>query len=402
MVVLVQGLVGKQLQMSARRDTRNGHWFFRKMLRLPDGRRVRIFGVPTTCGLPNTKVGAEEAERLTIARVLSTGEVKPTPPPLTVPKEIPTVRAFSVTFLEQSRLVNKVSTYCANEMSFRLHINPTLGHLRLCDVTYAALVDFTLAMASAPRGRVSGRNCDKPLHPKTINNVLKVFHRMLVIARKRKLLDELPEFEFLKVPVPPFRFFSLEEIDRILVAAAPRWRPMIALATRTGLRIGELIGLRWEDVYLDSQVLVVRQAITKGVLTTPKSGKPREVPLSDETAEILRSIQHTRGPFVFAKADGGHISQSRATEALRAACTAAKIAPAGWHTLRHSFASNLAESDTSLKAIQEMLGHSSIKETERYAHLRQHHLRASVIKLDRGNVAALWQRSPENLVTTLN
>ena len=372
------------------------------MLRLPDGRRVRIFGVPTTCGLPNTKVGAEEAERLTIARVLATGDVKPTPPPQPVKKEVPTVRAFSVTFLEHSRMVNKVSTYNANEMCFRIHINPALGNLRLCDVSYAVLADFTLALASAPRGNISRRKCDKPLHPKSINNILKVFHRMLVIARKRKLIDELPEFEFLKVPAPPFRFFPLEEIDRILAAAAPRWRPMIALASRTGLRIGELIGLRWEDVNLDSQVLVVRQAITKGVLTTPKSGKPREVPISDETTQILRSIQHTRGPFVFARADGGHVNQSRATEALRAACVAAKITPAGWHTLRHSFASNLAESDTSLKAIQEMLGHSSIKETERYAHLRKHHLRASVTRLDRGNVAALWQRSSENSASSLN
>jgi integrase len=363
---------------------------------------VRISGVPTTCGLPDTKVGAEEAERLTISRVLQTGEVKPTPPPTSPEKEVPTVREFSATFLEHSRMVNKVSTYNAKEMTFRLHINPKLGHLRLNDVSYAAVADFTLGLASTPRGNASRRTPELPLCSKSINNTLKILHRMLVVAKKRQLITTLPDFELLKTPVPTFRFFSLQEIDRIISAAPRPWRAMIALASRTGLRIGELIGLRWEDVYLDSNVLVVRQNITKRVLTTPKSGKPREVPLSDETAEILRSIKHTRGPFVFATSTGGHVCQSRASEALRRACIAAKVTPAGWHTLRHSFASNLVESDTNLKAIQEMLGHASIRETERYAHLGKHHLRSAVNKLDRGNVAALWQQPTEDVVTNLN
>lgn len=388
--------------MSVRRDKRNGRWFFRKVIRLPDGRRERVFGVPTTCGLPDTKIGAQEAERQAIARVLSTGEVKPTPPPPTAKKEALTVREFSATFLQHSRMVNKVSTYAANEMALRLHILPRLGDLLLEEVSYSAVADLTLAMSSTPRGNASRRNSEKPLCAKSVNNILKVLHRMLMIAKKRQLIATLPDFEFLKTSAPPFRFFSLEEIDRIIQAAPRRWRAMIAVASRTGLRIGELIGLRWEDVYLDSQVLVVRQNITKGVLTTPKSGKSREVPLSDETAAIFRSIKHDRGPYVFAKTDGGFVSQSRATEALRAACVAARVKPAGWHTLRHSFASNLAECDTNLKVIQEMLGHASIKETERYAHLRKHHLRSSVTKLDRGNVAALWQQPQSKHVTSLN
>src|SRR3954464_13156994 len=56
--------------MSVRRDHRNGHWLYRKQIRLADGRRVRIFGVPTKIGLPDTKAGAQQAERLHMDRVL--------------------------------------------------------------------------------------------------------------------------------------------------------------------------------------------------------------------------------------------------------------------------------------------------------------------------------------------
>lgn len=65
--------------MPVRRDPRQGNWYFRKQVRLPDGGYVRIFGVPTTEGLPNTKVGAIEAERREINRVLAEGGAQPKP-----------------------------------------------------------------------------------------------------------------------------------------------------------------------------------------------------------------------------------------------------------------------------------------------------------------------------------
>ena len=92
MVALVQqGLVGKQLTMSVRRDKRNGNYFYRKWVRTPDGRKVRVFGTPKADGLPETRAGAEEAERRAIYRVLNTGEPKKL---VAIKKEVPTVREF--------------------------------------------------------------------------------------------------------------------------------------------------------------------------------------------------------------------------------------------------------------------------------------------------------------------
>jgi integrase len=386
----MQGLVGKQLSMSARRDKRNGRWFFRKMIRLSDGRKVRISGVPTTCGLPDTKVGAEEAERLAITRVLQTGEVKPTPPPPEPKKEIPTIKEFAPLFMEISRLTNKASALVAKETALRLHIVPRLGDLRLHEVTYAVVADFSMAIAKAPRGLASRQvrdapDIDKPLHPKTVNNILKVLHRMLVVARKRQLIATVPDFEWMRGPAPTFRFFTPDEVDKILWAAQPNWRPLIAFAARVGLRIGELVALRWEDVYLDSGLIVVRQSEYRRTLNPPKSGHAREVPITPETVELLRRLGERKpGPFVFSTAEGSMVCRHRADRELRRACLVAGLPPSGFHVLRHSFASNLVDEDVNMKAIQEMLGHSSLQMTERYAHLRKHKLRDAVTRLDRG------------------
>jgi len=81
---------------------------------------------------------------------------------------------------------------------------------------------------------------------------------------------------------------------------------MILLALRTGLRQGELLALRWEDVDLVAGRLVVRRNLAKGVVGTPKSGRIREVPLSDEARTSLKTHRHLRGPLVFC-GDGGRI-----------------------------------------------------------------------------------------------
>ena len=87
--------------MSVRRDKRFGTWFYRTWVRTSDGRKVRIFGTPKADGLPENRVGALEAERRAIARVLETGEAK------LVTKEVPTIEEFHKVFLATSAIINK-------------------------------------------------------------------------------------------------------------------------------------------------------------------------------------------------------------------------------------------------------------------------------------------------------
>jgi integrase len=391
--------------MSVRRDRKYGHWLYRKQIRLADGRVVRIFGVPTTIGLPDTKAGAERAERLHLDRVLKTGEVSQTPPP---PKECPKVSDFVPIYLDASRLQNKPASIDAKQSVLRHHIVPTIGHLRLDHVTYAVIEDLKLVLSRKPaHARKEASDEARPtLKAKSINNVLTVLRRMLVIARKRGLIAAVPEIDWLKIPPEEFDFLDFDEADRLLAAVDEDWRTMVLVALRTGMRMGELIALRWQDVDLVAGRITVKQNAVKGRLGTPKSGKAREIALSNDTVSALKAHRHLRGPLVFCTMDGGMLKYTELRHPLWRACRKAGLRPVQWHACRHSFASHLVMRGVPLKAVQELLGHSTIQMTMRYAHLAPQVARDAVNLLDRptrltgdkaayprGSVVAAWAES---------
>jgi integrase len=397
-VVVQQALVERRLDMSVRRDKRFGTWFYRKWVRTPDGRKVRIFGTPKADGLPETRAGAEEAERRAIARVLETGEAKP------VTKEVPTIEEFHKVFLAASSIINKPSSVDSKEKLLRFHIVPRLGHLRLDEVTYAVIEDFKLALAQTPinAGKTYvGVKLDpkskKTLSSKTINNVLTCLRRMLVVARKRGLIEFVPDVEWLKRDDVEFDFLDFNEAERLLAAAPGEWRTMILTALRTGMRHGELIGLRWDDIDLTAGRITVRQNVVNGQIGTPKSGKPREIPLGIEVRTALKEHRHLRGPLVFCHMSGELLGTVDTRLPLWRACKKAGLRQIGWHALRHSFASHLVMRGASLKAVQELLGHSSIQMTMRYAHLAPEVVNETVRLLD--GPAAEWvpDRSGQSL-----
>jgi integrase len=337
-----------------RRDARHGGWFFRKQVRLPDGRRERIYGVPDSFGLPNTRVGAEEAERREVMRVLNTGVAKVAAPPR---KEVPTVEEFSKVFLALSEVDNKPSSVESKATILRLHLLPVFRERRLDEVTYSAIQDFKV------------RKVSEGLSKKTVNNYLTVLRRMLVVARKRGLIEKVPEIEWLKVARQEFDFLDFDEAGRLVDAADGEWRAMILLALRTGMRQGELLALRWQDVDLVAGRVVVRRSIVRGRVGTPKSGRAREIPLGREVLDSLKRQRHLRGELVFCDASGRGLTKGECKHPLWRACRRAGLRHIGWHVLRHTFASHLVMRGATLKAVQELLGHATIQMTMRYAHL---------------------------------
>jgi integrase len=249
-------------------------------------------------------------------------------------KEVPTLHDFVPTYIATSRAKNKPSSVYAKEMLLRQHILPRLGNLRLDRVTYAVIEDFKLALGETPIANVTRRKNGEPgratgrlLGQKSINNVLTVLRRMLSIARKRGLIATVPEVEWYRPPPPDFDFFSFEEAHRLVAGAEGEGRTMLLVAVRTGLRLGELLGLRWQDVDLVAGRLMVRQSIVRGVVGTPKSGKAREVALGDEVVRALKAHRHLRGPLVFCDADGAALRVPPARWIIQRACKDGGAAP---------------------------------------------------------------------------
>ncbi|MBE7448585.1 MAG: site-specific integrase [Kofleriaceae bacterium] len=362
--------------MPAKQNKRTGHWFFRKMVTFPDGTKRRIFGVPTDYGEKDTKAGALEAERIAITRIRESGTTDPKPPVPTAPavKEVPTVEDFAPVWLAKSKADNKPSSVKHKIHTLNAHILPEFGKLRLDEIDFDKVETWRVRMHEQDE-----------FEPATVARLLSEFRALLSYARKKGHIVAVPEWPSQPAPLGRPTFLSFEETDRLIAAAEPMdpWKAMVIVAVRTGLRHGELTGLRWEDVDLDGGKLSVVQNLVEGVFGTPKSGKDREVPLSNDAIRALRTIYKSRrGELVFSSKTGKPLAHWVTDNALRLICRHAKMMPIGWHKLRHTFASHLAIRGVSIMAIRELLGHANIKMTLRYAHLAPEVRREAVLLLD--------------------
>lgn len=264
---------------------------------------------------------------------------------------------------------NKHSEIVSKESILRSHLIPFFGSLRLEKIESKRVEEYKRKTAKTG------------LCNKTINNHLTVLRKCLNTAQEWGALKNVPVVKLLKVQPQKYDYLTEAESEVLINEARGVIQEMIRLALKTGLRFGEIIALDWQDVDLERKMLAVNKSISKGVMGSTKSNKARYIPLSSDICEMLRGKGGKFG-FVFIKATGEAIKQVPCCKALWGACKRAGIRKIGWHALRHTFASRLAQKGVSLKAIQELLGHSDIKTTMRYAHLSPTELRSAIDVLE--------------------
>lgn len=161
---------------------------------------------------------------------------------------------------------------------------------------------------------------------------------------------------------------TLEEWQRINDQDAA----LFTIAAFTGLRLGELLALRWCDVDLLGGVLIVSRAMSDGQETSTKSRRARTIPLAAQAVTAFKSLLTrerftSRGDFVFCRSDGGPLDRSAVRKRFIRAQEAAKIRVRRFHDLRHTFGT-LAVRRFDLVAVKEMMGHAKLSTTERYLH----------------------------------
>jgi len=153
--------------------------------------------------------------------------------------------------------------------------------------------------------------------------------------------------------------------------------PIVLVALNTGLRKGELLNLRWPDVDLVGAQLTVQG-------DGAKSGQTRHVPLNADALKTLTAWQtatSSKGYVFPGRADSSDGRLDNVKKGWAAVLTAAKVSNFRFHDLRHTFASKLVMAGVDLNTVRELLGHSDLKMTLRYAHLALEHKAAAVAKL---------------------
>jgi integrase len=158
--------------------------------------------------------------------------------------------AFGERFLETyAKANNKPSEQASKRLIMKRHLRPVFGTKRLDQIGRGDIEALKARLLAA-------------LSPKTVNNVLAVLGRMLRWAQELGLLDRVPRIKLVKVPPQGFDFLDEVEYAKLRDAAASDPDMLVAflLGADPGLRRGEILGLRWEDVDVRSGKLVVRRS----------------------------------------------------------------------------------------------------------------------------------------------
>lgn len=160
---------------------------------------------------------------------------------------------------------------------------------------------------------------------------------------------------------------------------ADHLKPMVLLSINTGMRQGELFNIAWDNINFETRVITVEGKLAK-------SGKTRHIPLNDEAHQVLLKWRDTIGNkgLIFQNKEGESFYSVK--KAWNNLLEAAGITNFRWHDMRHHFASRLVMAGVDLNTVRELLGHSDIKMTLRYAHLAPEHKAQAVAKLLFSNI----------------
>jgi integrase len=264
-------------------------------------------------------------------------------------------------FIEQDR-ERKPSTIRDYRSVLKAHLLPVFGERQLESITVDEI--------EAWRRSLTG------LSNRSKNKLLIQLHGIFRRAQRMYGLDANPLARVEKHPLRSsgdIEVLAPEEVWALVRAASSELDGAIFLtAAFTGLRMGELLALRWRDVDFTGSTIRVRSSWSGGQLTTPKSGKVRSVPIAPDVAESLARIGHRDhwtgdDDLVFANETGDHLSDSALRTRYKAALRRASLRTLRFHDLRHTFGTRMiAKAD--VRRVQEWMGHADIQTTMKYLH----------------------------------
>jgi len=266
---------------------------------------------------------------------------------------IPVLNEYAKEYIAFQRDVKQIRSHDRTRTCIE-HCCGFMGHKKLSDIT-ADDIDL-----------YKQQRLSKGIKQNTIARELQVLRNLFNHAYKRdKFFGKNPVAES---GLPTFndkkeRVLTRDEEASLLKACPDHLKDVIQIALNTGMRRGEILGLAWDWIDLDENIIILPQTHTK-------TNESRKVPINDTVRRILlqRKLKSGGSEFVFPSEESksGHIDWLK--RSFKTACRNAQIEGLRFHDLRHTAATRLVEAGTPLHAVAKLLGHSTVRVTERYSH----------------------------------
>jgi len=234
------------------------------------------------------------------------------------------------------------------------------GAFVLADVTSSIIDDFRQARK------------EKGVKGATINRQLTILKRMFNLAKKRwGWIKEIPLIEMEQhADVKRTRHLSFDEYHTLLTFCEDWLKEIVTVSAWTGLRQGNVLKLKREQVNLFSKSISIKGE-------EMKNGKDLIIPISAPAYEVFKrktKVTHLNNPYIFYDVEGNVYNKMKVNRAFKRALKGAGIEDFRFNDLRHCFASWSRQAGVSLDTLADMMGHTDSRMTRRYAHITYGHL----------------------------
>jgi integrase len=292
----------------------------------------------------------------------------------------------------------KPSTRAGYESALQRHILPVLGELRLASIT-------PLHIENLMKGKLSSKT---KLSPKTVVNLLRLVQAIFSAAVDDDLIPRSPVRRKHKPHVPQSEktAWTPEQVKAISGEIPANYRPIFICLALTALRAGELLGLQWQNLNLETGELRVEQSLWNNQIVAPKTKSSKasiwfDKVLTDVFAEQQKRSLHTRpDDFVFCKPDGSSLNPDvLRRDVLYPALDRLRVprikGASGFHAFRHTAGSVVEARTGRLKLAQRLLRHSNVSTTaDIYTHTTQQAEREAAVALERAYFGDLFPVVP--------
>lgn len=275
------------------------------------------------------------------------------------------------------------------------HILPGLGAEALHQITSVRICDFLQTALAAGR-----RDGGGGLSPAYVNTMRMIIHAVLQLAVQEQWMPPLrtrpPHIPVMPREIPVLSRQEQLRLESLLLSQLDPGKLGILLSLHTGLRIGEVCALAWEDIDLDAQIIHVRHTVarvlcstqdsgrkTKLVLDTPKTrSSRRDIPILTWLQPLLVQMREIScGSFVISATEG-FLSPRTFSYQFHKMLESCAIPDRNYHILRHTFATRCMEAGMDMKSLSELLGHANVGITmNTYVHTTMEHKRLQLEKL---------------------